>query len=191
MMCGTLIHCQNLRNAPQRMTRFLNLLLDDFHCALARMYSEQLCFDQETTALTFERSCLELPVIQNTRTIKDFLRGAPANIVLKYKNSSGMASVAARHGDRAAVPLDEVGRRDRGRARVCRGQRLPSGLQKMDGQQSWRLPPAHVNGYLVGSRYRTVLLDPPFRCIHKTSVLSALRFSARATTNRKSDRRFR
>jgi len=164
MMCHTLIQCATLRHALQRMTRFFNLLLDDFHCALEcdehahltirhnnaaggagvfgyetllmmqhgvacwlvgrripviraafaypepsrsaeypRMYSEQLLFDQDTTALTFGRAYLDLPVIQTPRTIKAFLRGAPANIVLKYKNSSGLAAQIRRHLRAAAT----------------------------------------------------------------------------------------
>lgn len=57
-----------------------------------RMYSEQLRFSESATSLTFDRSYLELPVIQNQRTIKEFVRGAPANIVLKYKNSTGLSA---------------------------------------------------------------------------------------------------
>jgi AraC-like DNA-binding protein len=57
-----------------------------------RMYSEQLQFDAPRTALSFARSYLALPVIQNAATARDFLRGAPANIVLKYKNSSSLAA---------------------------------------------------------------------------------------------------
>ena len=57
-----------------------------------RMYSEQLCFDADATRLSFEHSHLDLPVVQNRDSLKDFLRGAPANIVLKYKNTTGLAA---------------------------------------------------------------------------------------------------
>lgn len=56
------------------------------------MYSEQLQFNEGRTRLRFDRRYLELPVIQNEKTVRDFLRIAPANIVLKYKNSTGLAS---------------------------------------------------------------------------------------------------
>lgn len=56
------------------------------------MYCEQLSFNQETTTLSFNSSYLALPVIQNDRTAKDFIRAAPANILLKYKNTSGLAA---------------------------------------------------------------------------------------------------
>lgn len=58
----------------------------------ARMYSESLRFNQPATVLTFERSYLDLPVIQNETTAREFLRVAPANIVLKYKNSTGLSA---------------------------------------------------------------------------------------------------
>jgi AraC-like DNA-binding protein len=154
MLSQILVHCGSLRDALLRMTRFFNLILDDFQCSLegdarhahltirekpgARaprifghetllmlqhglacwlvgrripvltavfaypeprrsaeyrlMYSEQLRFDAEATALVFERSYLDLPVIQNERTVEEFVRIAPANIVLKYKNTNGLSA---------------------------------------------------------------------------------------------------
>lgn len=56
------------------------------------MYSEQLRFDENATVLTFDRSYLDLPVIQTERSAREFVRAAPANIVLKYKNSTGLAA---------------------------------------------------------------------------------------------------
>jgi AraC-like DNA-binding protein len=56
------------------------------------MYSENMLFEQEVTALSFDQHFLDLPVMQNQQSAKAFLRGAPANIVLKYKNSSGLAA---------------------------------------------------------------------------------------------------
>jgi AraC-like DNA-binding protein len=159
MLAHSLVPCATLEQALQRMVRFFNLLLDDFHCSLEcderharlairnccgghaapilgyetllmmqhglacwlvgrripvlaatfaypepprsaeypHMYSAQLRFSQEATTLAFERSCLALPVIQDERSVKDFLRHAPANIVLKYKNSSGLAARIRRH----------------------------------------------------------------------------------------------
>lgn len=154
MLCQILIHCDTLNSALLRMTRFFNLILDDFHCSLDcderqahltiretpgpraprifgyetllmlqhgvacwlvgrripvlaaafaypepsrsaeyhLMYSEQLRFNQDATTLSFERSYLDLPVIQNERTVKEFVRIAPANIVLKYKNTTGLSA---------------------------------------------------------------------------------------------------
>lgn len=57
-----------------------------------RMYSEQLHFDQDATAICFDQAFLDLPVVQDQRAVATFLRNAPGNIVLKYKNSGGLAA---------------------------------------------------------------------------------------------------
>lgn len=167
MLCQMLIHCNTLNSALIRMTRFFNLILDDFQCGLEidahhahltirntsnapvprifgyetllmmqhgvacwligrriplqsavfcypepprsaeyhLMYSEKLQFNGPITALTFDRSYLNLPVVQNERTVKDFVRLAPANIVLKYKNTTGLAAQIKRR--LRAVPHTE------------------------------------------------------------------------------------
>jgi AraC-like DNA-binding protein len=154
MLCHMLVHCDTLNSALQRMARYFNLLLDDFHCSVennghraalviraesspqaprvfgyetllmlqhgvacwligrripvlaaefaypepsrsaeyARMYSQELHFNQDATRLLFDQSYLSLPVIQNERSVKEFVRAAPANIVLKYKNTTGLAA---------------------------------------------------------------------------------------------------
>jgi AraC-like DNA-binding protein len=56
------------------------------------MYCEQLTFNAEQTSLTFDAEFLNRNVIQNERTLKEFIRVAPANIVLKYKNHSGISA---------------------------------------------------------------------------------------------------
>lgn len=154
MLSQSLVHCDTLRSALMRMTRFFNLLLDDFHCSLesgtglasiriahtpgrrasavfgcetllmmmhglacwligrripvvsacfcypepersaeyARMYSPELLFDQDGTALMFAPSFLDVAVMQDIRTANEFVREAPENILLKYKNSTGLAA---------------------------------------------------------------------------------------------------
>jgi AraC-like DNA-binding protein len=154
MLCQILIHCGTLRDALLRMTRFFNLMLDDFHCSVENdgkharlviretpgpraprvfgyetllmlqhgvacwligrripviaaafaypepprsaeyhmMYSEHLQFNADATALTVDHSYLDLPVVQGERNARDFVRAAPANIVLKYKNTTGIAA---------------------------------------------------------------------------------------------------
>lgn len=69
----------------------------------ALVYSGNLRFDRAETAISFERSLLELPVLQNRRTLQRFLRQAPGNLLLKYRNSDGLAA-RIRHGLRAAEP---------------------------------------------------------------------------------------
>ncbi len=56
------------------------------------MYSSQLRFNEAVTSLCFDRAHLALPVIQNERTAREFVRNAPANIVLKYKNVNSLAA---------------------------------------------------------------------------------------------------
>lgn len=56
------------------------------------MYCTDLSFDAEATAIVFDADYLELPVVQNERTVKEFLRTAPENILVKYKNGSSLAA---------------------------------------------------------------------------------------------------
>ena len=56
------------------------------------MYSTQLSFDRPQTAITFRASYLALPIVQDERSIKEFLRKAPENILVKYKNSNSLAA---------------------------------------------------------------------------------------------------
>jgi AraC-like DNA-binding protein len=56
------------------------------------MYSTNLKFDAIRTAIVFDASYLELPIVQNERTVKEFLRLAPENILVKYKNGSSLAA---------------------------------------------------------------------------------------------------
>jgi AraC-like DNA-binding protein len=56
------------------------------------MYCADLSFDRPNTIVAFEASYLELPVVQNERSLKEFLRTAPESILLKYKNSSSLTA---------------------------------------------------------------------------------------------------
>lgn len=60
------------------------------------MYSKQLSFNESVTSLCFDRGYLNLPVIQNDRTVREFVRNAPANIVLKYKNTNSVSAQVRR-----------------------------------------------------------------------------------------------
>jgi AraC-like DNA-binding protein len=60
------------------------------------MYCEDLHFGRPNTAIAFEASYLELPVVQNERSIKEFLRTAPESILLKYKNGSSLTAKVRR-----------------------------------------------------------------------------------------------
>jgi AraC-like DNA-binding protein len=56
------------------------------------MYCADLSFDRPNTMIAFDSSYLELPVVQNERSLKEFLRTAPESILVKYKNGSGLAA---------------------------------------------------------------------------------------------------
>jgi AraC-like DNA-binding protein len=56
------------------------------------MYSMQLRFDRPNTRITFDASYLDLAVVQDAHSVKEFLRTAPENILLKYKNGSSLAA---------------------------------------------------------------------------------------------------
>jgi AraC-like DNA-binding protein len=56
------------------------------------MYSSNLEFRAQRTAIVFDASYLDLPIVQNERTVKEFLRIAPENILVKYKNGSSLGA---------------------------------------------------------------------------------------------------
>jgi AraC-like DNA-binding protein len=61
------------------------------------MFGSSLAFRQPHTAITFDASYLDLPVVQDDRSVKEFLRAIPENILVKYKNTNGFtAKIRAR-----------------------------------------------------------------------------------------------
>ena len=56
------------------------------------MYCTGLSFDMPFTAIAFNASYLDLPIVQDEATVKDFLRTAPENIVTKYKNGGSVSA---------------------------------------------------------------------------------------------------
>jgi AraC-like DNA-binding protein len=56
------------------------------------MYCADLRFDRPNTLLAFDASYLDLPVVQNERSAKEFLRTAPESILVKYKNGSSLTA---------------------------------------------------------------------------------------------------
>jgi AraC-like DNA-binding protein len=56
------------------------------------MYCTDLTFDKSHTAIVFAADYLDLPIVQNERTVKDFLRTAPESILVKYKNGSSLSA---------------------------------------------------------------------------------------------------
>jgi AraC-like DNA-binding protein len=60
------------------------------------MYCADLSFNRPHTLIAIESSYLDLPVVQNERSIKEFLRTAPESILVKYKNVSSLAAKVRR-----------------------------------------------------------------------------------------------
>jgi len=56
------------------------------------MFCTDLSFGKPLTRIVFDAGYLNLPVVQNERTVKEFLRTAPENIVTKYKNGSSLSA---------------------------------------------------------------------------------------------------
>jgi AraC-like DNA-binding protein len=53
------------------------------------MYSQDVRFDSDYTAVHFDASHLAAPVMQDQTTLRKFLRTAPRSVFLKYKNEDG------------------------------------------------------------------------------------------------------
>ena len=56
------------------------------------LFCEALQFDAGATSLVFARSYLQLPVVQTATSLREFLRGAPANFLVKYRDPKSLAA---------------------------------------------------------------------------------------------------
>ncbi len=56
------------------------------------LFSRNLNFNQAHSGFSFPASYLEMGNIQNERTMKEFLRRAPANFLVKYNNSTSLSA---------------------------------------------------------------------------------------------------
>lgn len=79
--------------------RRIPVLRADFRCPEPAFSSEwrilftpHLNFAQAGSCIVFPAEYLEMGNIQNARTMKDFLRNAPANFLVKYKNSTSVSA---------------------------------------------------------------------------------------------------
>jgi AraC-like DNA-binding protein len=79
--------------------RRIPVLTADFRCAEPEysdewrvLFSPQLNFDQPHSGIVFSAEHLDMANIQNERTMKQFLRSAPANFLVKYKNSASLTA---------------------------------------------------------------------------------------------------
>lgn len=55
-------------------------------------FCERLAFDQPETSITFDAAALCLRVIQNEKSLREFLHGAPANLLVKYRNDDSLTA---------------------------------------------------------------------------------------------------
>lgn len=56
------------------------------------LFSPDLQFAAPQTLFSFPAEYLDMPCVQNERSMKVFLRGAPANFLVKYRNSDGLTA---------------------------------------------------------------------------------------------------
>ena len=56
------------------------------------MFYAELRFSRPSTSVAFDASYLELPVVQDEQSVKDFLRVMPDNLLVKYKNSNSLSA---------------------------------------------------------------------------------------------------
>lgn len=70
------------------------------------MYCNTLTFNAAHTGFDFPAGYLDLPVVQDESSVKDFLRSAPENILVKYKNGRSLSARIRRR--LRQVPPSEV-----------------------------------------------------------------------------------
>jgi AraC-like DNA-binding protein len=79
--------------------RRIALLRIDFSCPAPENRSDYreffgapVHFDQPASSLAFDAKYLSLPTIRDERSLSGFLRGAPANILLRYRHDQGVSA---------------------------------------------------------------------------------------------------
>jgi len=71
----------------------------DFRCAeplegadYRLLFGAPVQFSQSVSCLAFDRAVLKLPIVRTEQALKQFLRGAPANILVRYRYDAGLAA---------------------------------------------------------------------------------------------------
>jgi AraC-like DNA-binding protein len=82
----------------------------DFRCAEPQQgadyrlfFGAPVQFSQPVSRLAFDRAVLKLPIVRTEQALKQFLRGAPANILVRYRYDAGLAA-SVRKRLRQATP---------------------------------------------------------------------------------------
>lgn len=79
-----------------------------------RLFQAKVAFDRERYRLWFDARWLDLPQVQNTQSLREFLQQAPANLLVKYRDRTSVTDRIRRllrsrlHGELPS--LDEVAR---------------------------------------------------------------------------------
>jgi AraC-like DNA-binding protein len=69
------------------------------------MFCDAICFDQPASYVDLAPDCASLPIVQTVATLKVFLREAPANFIVKYRNPDSLAA-RIRRKLRQSPPVD-------------------------------------------------------------------------------------
>lgn len=56
----------------------------------SRVYQAPIRYGQPHVGLSFDARWLDLPVVQSPQSLREFLAGAPANLIVKYRDSSSL-----------------------------------------------------------------------------------------------------
>jgi AraC-like DNA-binding protein len=79
--------------------RRIPLRLVDFRCPEPELgadhrlfFGAPVRFDQKVSRLAFDESFLDLPIARSERALKQFLRGSPANILVRHRYDAGLAA---------------------------------------------------------------------------------------------------
>lgn len=92
------------RRLPLRLVDFR--CAEPHHCADYRLFfGAPVQFGQPCSRLAFDQSFLKLPVKRDEVALKVFLRGAPANLLVRYAHDAGLAA-SVRRRLRALAPGD-------------------------------------------------------------------------------------
>jgi AraC-like DNA-binding protein len=80
----------------------------------ARAFQAKVRYGQPHFSLSFDARWLQLPMVQNTQSLREFLQHAPANLLVKYRDKSSVTERIRRllrsHLRGEMPSLDEVGR---------------------------------------------------------------------------------
>lgn len=79
----------------------------------SRVYQAPIRHDQPHVGLSFDARWLDLPVVQNLQSLREFLAGAPANLLIKYRDAASVSErirrLLHRQLDAGDLSLEAVG----------------------------------------------------------------------------------